>query len=187
MTILCCCLLELSGRRPQMRQRPRARSAPRRARATRPARKFAFWGTPAPVQKGAHRAYPVPARTHAPCGVCVSPAQSFDPSLPSLGRPRVVPAAPNFSHLGQHRSFTRTSIQVSSTSVCAGMGLQLHPARSGTMLHYGAHAPSALAAMKAQSRSRCQTWSSLRAIPAKFVPLAQVVPSQTARRAGLRE
>ena len=38
--------------------------------------------------------------------VCLCSIQSFDPSIPSLGRPRVVPAAPNFSHLGQHQSFT---------------------------------------------------------------------------------
>ena len=32
--------------------------------------------------------------------------RSFEPSLPSLGRPRAVPAAPNLSLLGQHQSFT---------------------------------------------------------------------------------
>ncbi len=58
------------------------------------------WGSPAVTHT---------RRTHThPSGVCMCSIRSFDPSLPSLGRPRVVPAAPKFSHLGLHRSFTGT-------------------------------------------------------------------------------
>ena len=110
MLVMCCCPLELSGRRPQTRQHSRARSASRQARAIRPARKLALWaGTPVRARVGlAGRTRTRTRRTHAPRVVCMCSIRSFDPSLPPLGRPRVVTAAPNSSRLGQHRSCTRT-------------------------------------------------------------------------------
>ena len=53
--------------------------------------------TPIRVQVG--RA-PYPPCARAPCDVCV--LDSIAPSLPSLGRPTVVPVVPNFSHLVNH-------------------------------------------------------------------------------------
>ncbi len=53
--------------------------------------------------------------------------RSLDPSLPSLGRPRVLLAAPNFSHLGQHQSFTRMrplNVQAGQHEHCGDRALQ---------------------------------------------------------------
>ena len=68
MSIVCCCRLELSGRRPQTRQQPRARSAPRQPRAIRPARKPALWaGTPVRAHVGlTGRTRTLTCRTRAP-------------------------------------------------------------------------------------------------------------------------
>ncbi len=85
MTVWCCCPVELSGRRPQVRQQPPARSDPQQARAIRPARKLALWaGTPVRARVGLTGRNRT-RRTPAPRVVCVSLIRSFDPTLPSLG------------------------------------------------------------------------------------------------------
>ncbi len=109
MTVWCCCPVELSGRRPQVRQQPPARSDPQQARAIRPARKLALWaGTLVRARVGLSGRPPYPPHARAPSGVCVCSIRSFDPSLPSLGRPRVAPGRAELEPLGQHQFLTRT-------------------------------------------------------------------------------
>ena len=104
---LCCCRLELSGRRPLTGQRPQAPSASRQARAIRLARKLPLRaGTPFRARVGLTGRTPYPPHARAPSGVCVLDSIA-KPSLPSLGRPRVVPAAPIFGLFGKHRFLTR--------------------------------------------------------------------------------
>ena len=106
MKTLCCCPLELSGRRPLEPRAvlPHGKRGPSDPLASSPSgradRSEPAWGSPA---------VPSTRRTHAPpSGVCMCSFRSFDPCVPFLGRPRVVPAAPNLSHFGQHRSFIST-------------------------------------------------------------------------------
>ena len=81
MLVMCCCPLELSGRRPQTPKQPRAHSAPRQPRAIRPARKPALWaGTPFQAHVGTRRPYPAPAaRTRPKWRVC-----ALDRTTPAL-------------------------------------------------------------------------------------------------------
>ena len=74
-------------------------------------------------------------RTHAPRVAHVRSIRSFDPALPSLGRPRVVPAAPNFSHQGQHRPFARTRPLNVPSRLAEEGGEGLSLARSTQSLH----------------------------------------------------
>ena len=88
MQTFCCCPLELSGRRPHVRQHPWALSASRQARAIRPAPKLALWaGTPVRARVGLTGRNRT-RRTHAPSSsVCVCSIRSF-------GRPMAAPLSP---------------------------------------------------------------------------------------------
>ena len=139
-SILCCCPFELTGRLSQTPIHPLARSASRQARAIRPAHKLALWaGTPVRARVGlTGRTRTRTRRTRAPRVVCVCSIRSRDPSLPSLGRPRLVPAAPNFSHLGQHQSFTsKRPLNVHKGQQCGCRALQ----RLGPQLQTSARPP----------------------------------------------
>ena len=84
MKILCCCPLELCGRRPQAGQQPRARSASRQARAIRPAHKLALWaGTPVRVRVGITGLMLNTPHARAPSGMCVQFDRLTPPSRPS--------------------------------------------------------------------------------------------------------